>query len=204
MNILRTFLNLVMDYVDLNPKAGNKPAAAGALLIAEPLLADPNFSRSVVLLCEHSTDGTVGFVLNQETALTLTDIVEELENTDLPIYQGGPVQPDTMHVLHRIPALLGGTEVAPGIYWGGTYDSLKTLVTLNTFNPADIRLFIGYSGWSPGQLDAEIGEGSWLVTGITTDLLFDTPPADIWKKAIGFLDKKYAFLANVPANPQLN
>lgn len=183
-----------------------KQPCKGKLLIAEPFLSDPNFSRSVVLLCEHETSGTVGFVLNQPTDMSLSDVAAELEPymPVLAISQGGPVEADTLHIIHRLPEVLGGVEVADGIYWGGSYSQLQQLVMANDYNEKDIRLFIGYAGWAPGQLATEMTEGTWLTADCSAELVFECEPHLVWKRAISMLGKNYTFLANLPLDPRLN
>lgn len=191
--------------MDPDDIAGKIPPAAGKLLIATPFLSDPSFSRSVVFLCEHGPDGTLGFVLNQLMAVTLGDLLSETTYIQpLSVYQGGPVQPDTLHMLHRIPALLGGNEVAPGITWGGSYEELQHLARNYASKEGDLRLFLGYAGWTECQLEQEIQEGSWLVGEATPELIFETEPHLIWKKAISALGRNYEFLSNLPVDPQLN
>jgi putative transcriptional regulator len=178
---------------------------AGRLLIAEPFLGDTNFSRSVVLICESSETGSVGFILNHPTDLTIGDLLPELYTpSSIKIYQGGPVQVDTLHILHRLPDVLGGVEIYPGVYWGGSYEALQDLLHSTDLNPDDLRCFIGYSGWSPGQLEREMSEGSWMVSDADTHLLFDTSPKEVWKKSIEHLGKDFAYMKNLPINPQLN
>jgi putative transcriptional regulator len=193
-----------MDFFNLNTGTGITLPKAGCLLIAEPLLNDPNFVRSVIFLCEHGPEGSVGFVLNQPTSYTLQDLLPELYVSSLSIYQGGPVQGDTLHMIHRVPEIPGGMPIIDNVFWGGSYEALKDMIWRNTFEPSEIRLFIGYSGWAAGQLEQEISEGSWLVADPTEDILFETNPDEIWKKAIGLLGKKYAYLANIPIDPNLN
>lgn len=191
-----------MNPADMGTKT---PPAKGKILIATPFLSDPNFSRSVIFLCEHNDEGTVGFVLNQLTSLTLGDLVtEDVYLQPLAVYQGGPVEPETLHMLHRMENILGGTKITGDICWGGSYDTLKDIGTKDEYNEHNLRLFIGYSGWSHGQLEREISEGSWLVAEPTDELLFETEPHLIWKKAISSLGKNYSFLANMPIDPQLN
>ncbi len=193
-----------MDFLSLNKPLSNLEPAKGRLLIAEPFLNDPNFIRSVVLICEHSDEGSVGFVLNTATGLTIEDLLPGLSTSDLKIYQGGPVQVDTLHMIHRLPEILGGKEIAPGIFWGGSYDALQDAIAYNTFNADDIRLFVGYSGWSPGQLAQELKEGSWIVTEMSENVIFESSPETAWKQAVRLLGKEYAYLENLPINPSLN
>jgi putative transcriptional regulator len=192
-----------MDFLNMQ-KPKNVALATGKLLIAEPFLADPNFARSVILLCEHGDEGSVGFILNRSTELTLGDLLPELYTPLLKVYQGGPVQLDTLHMLHRMPKKFGGNEILPGVFWGGSYEALQEAILNNAYQPMDLRLFVGYSGWSPGQLDKEKEAGAWIVTDLTPELLFETEPENVWEEAIKSLGEQYAYLANLPVNPQLN
>lgn len=197
---------IAMDLLNFNDKPLNRlRPAAGKVLIAGPFLADPNFARSVILLCEHGADGTIGFVLNRLANATIGDLLPELFSSDLPVYQGGPVQLDTLHMLHRMPSLImGGNEILPGTYWGGSYEALQDVIINNKYEADDLRLFVGYSGWAAGQLERELEEGSWIVADVAPDLLFDTHPTNTWKAAIRSLGDDYAYLANMPIDPQLN
>ncbi len=192
-----------MDFLNLH-KRTNEELKTGKILIAEPFLNDPNFARAVILLCEHGPEGSVGFILNRPTQLTLGDLLPELYTPLLNVYQGGPVQLDTLHMLHRMPGVFGGNEIGPGIYWGGSYEALQETVLSNNYQPIDLRLFVGYAGWSPGQLEKEIQAGSWLVADLTPEILFETDTDLIWKNAVMSLGKDFEHLVNLPLNPQLN
>ncbi len=192
-----------LDYLD-PAKWPSLPLAGGRILIANPFLADSNFSRSVVLLCEHGAEGTVGFVLNRPTELTLSDLLPDLATPLLSIFQGGPVQLDTLHMLHRTPELYSGVEIAPGIFWGGSYDALRESISENSYQPIDLRLFVGYSGWSPGQLEAELDQASWIVADADEALLFETDNDHLWRRAVESLGGAFGNLANLPISPQLN
>lgn len=193
-----------MNFVDINMPVNKVAPSIGKLLIAEPFLSDPNFARSVILLCEHGDEGSVGFILNHATELTLSDLLPEMLNKEVPVYQGGPVQMDTLHMLHRMPEKLGGTEIIPGIYWGGSYEALQEVILTNDYKPTDLRLFVGYAGWTKDQLTKELDESSWIITEAKADLLFETEAKDVWKEAVRTLGKKYAFIENMPVNPLLN
>lgn len=190
--------------MNLHSKQEESDLKAGKILIAEPFLEDPNFVRSVIYLCEYGEDGAVGFVLNKRTDLKLNDVLPELAVNELDINQGGPVQLDTLHMLHRLPDKLGGNEISPGVYWGGSYETLQDIVSDGMPHDADLKLFLGYSGWSSGQLEQEVRDGSWLITDFAENLLFDTQPSDIWKNAVKMMGKKYLPLLNMPVNPQHN
>lgn len=181
-----------------------KSIRAGSLLIAEPFLQDPNFARTVIFICEHNDDGTVGFVLNNPTDITLGDLLPEQYSGPVPINKGGPVELNTLHMLHTVPQELGGNEIAPGIYWGGSYEKLRDVVSETDLHEEDMKLFLGYSGWTGGQLQKELEEGSWLVADASKDLLFGTASNQLWKNAIYSMGKQFEILANMPIHPQLN
>jgi putative transcriptional regulator len=103
-----------------------------------------------------------------------------------------------------MPGELGGCEIFPGIYWGGSFDVLRDMITNTSLNIADVKLFAGYAGWSVGQLDKEMDQDSWYVGSINSKLLFDTDMSDIWRKAILELGDGFAPLVNMPLNPQFN
>jgi putative transcriptional regulator len=177
----------------------------GILLIADPFLKDPNFLRTVVFLCEHKEEGSFGFVLNRQYQNTLDELIPELESHKLPVYYGGPVQQDTIHFLHQYPEEIpGGIEVFKGVYWGGDFDSVIEMIKTGTIDPARIRFFIGYSGWSTGQLSTEMTEKTWLTVKATRSLIFHHNYEEIWKDALRQLGGEYEIMINFPIDPQLN
>ena len=179
--------------------------ARGTLLIANPFLKDPNFIRSVIFLCEHKEEGSFGFVLNRKFSKTLGELIPELEEFTIPVYYGGPVQKDTIHFLHQYPDLIpGGEEVLDGVYWGGNFESLITYVKNNDIDFNKIRFFIGYSGWSEGQLDGELEEKSWLTVDAIRKLIFHNNPEETWKDSLKHLGGDYEMMINFPIDPQLN
>jgi putative transcriptional regulator len=177
----------------------------GVLLIADPFLKDPNFMRTVVFLTEHREDGTIGFVINRQYENTLDELLPEIEGHKLPVYYGGPVQMNTVHFLHRYPhEIEGGVEVMKGIYWGGDFDSVIRLINSGKADPEKIRFFIGYSGWSKGQLETEMEEKTWLTVEASRKLIFHENAEDIWKDSLKHLGGEYEMMINFPIDPQLN
>ncbi|WP_460946386.1 YqgE/AlgH family protein [Spirosoma daeguense] len=179
----------------------------GDLLIAEPFMGDTNFERSVVLVCEHSTSGTFGLVLNQLTDIHLGDVIDEV-HTDLPLFVGGPVQQNTLHFIHRRPDLIDGSiRVIDGLYWSGDFEQIKKNVNLGTLTEHDVRFFIGYSGWSEGQLDAELGQKAWIVSQsnrTSAEFLFETPTKEFWRGVLKRMGGEYKSIAHYPVDPRLN
>lgn len=177
----------------------------GSLLIAEPFLGDTNFERSVVLVCQHQDDeGTFGLVLNQTTNLTLSEVVESVY-ADVPLYLGGPVQQDTLHLIHRRPDLIDGSiRVADGLYWSGNFGQLTQAVNLGTLTERDARFFVGYSGWDAGQLAEELDKKSWFVTHTDAAFLFDTPVDAFWREVLKRMGGQFRAIAHYPTDPRLN
>lgn len=185
------------------------PSAAkvskGSLLIAKPFLGDPNFERGVILMCEHNEQGSFGFVLNQTTDLFLGDVLDETIYQDITLHLGGPVEKNTLHFIHRRPDLVaGGTEIMKDVFWGGDFENVKTLLNLNTLKQEDVMFFIGYSGWSGGQLDDEIKQDSWIISSTTSDFLFSTPPVNFWREILRNMGGEYRSIAHYPIDPRLN
>lgn len=182
------------------------PPSNGILLIAEPFLKDPNFIRSVTLLCRFDElEGAIGFVINKPHHQQLGDLLPEMAAFDLPIFVGGPVQMDTLHFLHQYPEHFpDAPEITKGIYWGGDFELLKSLIKSGDIKNDCIRFYLGYSGWDAGQLDEEIEEKSWLTVEANQDIVFNTPAEDIWKLSLKLLGGKYEMMINFPTDPQLN
>lgn len=178
----------------------------GRLLISEPFMADPNFKRSVVLLTEHSEEGSVGYILNQVGNLLLKDVIQDLWEADNQIYFGGPVAADTLHFIHRAyDKLQSGEDVGNGIYWGGNFETLKILINSNAINEDEIKFFIGYSGWDSGQLKRELEQNAWMVGNVSNaDLIFGNDEEQLWRDVVVNLGPKYAHVSNFPSDPSLN
>ncbi|MEA5460096.1 YqgE/AlgH family protein [Arcicella sp. LKC2W] len=178
----------------------------GTVLISEPFLGDPNFERSVVLICEHeTTQGSFGLILNQTSKLFLADVLEENIYPDIPLFVGGPVQHNTLHYLHRRPDVIdGGIEIMKGVTWGGNFQQVKELLNNGVLSAKDIRCFIGYSGWEIDQLNNELKKDSWIVSKTTADVIFDTPAETFWRSILKEMGGDFKVMANYPIDPRLN
>ena len=179
--------------------------APGILLIADPFLKDPNFLRTVVILCEHQEQGSFGFVLNKQIEQTLDELITDLEGHDVPVYYGGPVQMNTIHFLHQYPDLIPGSQkISNDIYWGGNFETVTALIKSKSIDLNKIKFFVGYSGWGDGQLTDELKEKSWLTVSATNNLVFNTQHDEIWKGSLQHLGGEYEMMKNFPIDPQLN
>ncbi|MGZ3750349.1 MAG: YqgE/AlgH family protein [Mucilaginibacter sp.] len=179
---------------------------AGRLLISEPFMMDPNFKRSVILLTEYSEAGAMGFVLNHQSEYLLGDLLPDLPYSEMPVYMGGPVGNDTLHFIHRCPEKIeDGIEIAEGVFWGGDFETVKGLVSSYQLTENEIKFFAGYSGWTPGQLDDEITEDTWIVSDkFNPDIAFTRDEQNMWREVVISLGQRYAHIANFPENPEMN
>ena len=169
--------------------AGHPPSvhaiARGVLLVAHPNLTDPNFQRTVVLICEHGAQGTMGVILNRPTSVRLSEAlpnVAVLKGTSYVLFAGGPVQPEGLLMLFRVvdaPDRL--REVLANVYLGLSRDVLERVITKP--NPTEtFRAYAGYAGWAPGQLEFEMAMGSWALIEADPSSIFDKAPETLWEE----------------------
>jgi putative transcriptional regulator len=178
----------------------------GDLLISEPFLPDPNFSRTVVLMCEHGEAGSFGFVLNKPSLIKGSDVLEDADTFDANLYVGGPVQQDTLHFVHRrVDIIEGGEPIIEGLNWGGNFEQLLAHIRSGAVDFTNFKFFIGYSGWEEGQLEEELQQNTWIVyKGTTPEDIFDTDPDVLWKRVLEKMGGKYKVISNYPTDPRLN
>jgi putative transcriptional regulator len=178
---------------------------SGKVLLSEPFMVDPNFKRTAVLLCEHNDEGSIGFIMNRRLDMRVDELVDDFPEFDAEVFFGGPVQTDTIHYLHNVGELLeGSVPVARGVYWGGDFGKLKFLISSELIKPRQIRFFIGYSGWSEGQLLDEMGYGSWVIANMDANYLFNTDPAKLWQVVMYNKGRNFTVLANLPEEQTWN
>ena len=169
---------------------------APSLLLSMPQLLDPNFNRTVVLLCNHNELGAFGLVVNRPLITAGRVVVnvdrataertgassEEMVREDLEVWVGGPVEPERSWILVGRDEPDQGVRVADGLYLSTSPDLVRRL--LEPDPPPNARLMVGYSGWGPGQLEAELHASAWLIGEVERDLIFDTPADRMWETAI--------------------
>ncbi|MEM8583474.1 MAG: YqgE/AlgH family protein [Bacteroidota bacterium] len=178
---------------------------SGTVLLAEPFMLDPNFKRTALLLVEHNEEGTVGFVLNRPVNMRVDELIQDFPEFDASVFYGGPVQTDTVHFLHRMGDLLEESfEVFPGVFWGGNFDKLKFLIERELITDRDIRFFVGYSGWSAGQLKSELSYGSWVTAPMDINYLFKSKPDALWAQVMGNKGNVYKVIADMPDDASYN
>lgn len=176
----------------------------GKVLISEPLLPDPHFSRSVVLLAEYEPqEGAFGFILNKATDLSISELVETFPDESFAFHYGGPVQANHLFFIHTMGDVIPDSkEVIPGLFWSGDFETILSMVSTGNLDQRSIRFFGGYSGWSAGQLENELKENSWIVSDLTVDEIMGD--SDLWKQSLKNLGSKFSILADFPENPMMN
>lgn len=186
----------------------DKKYGKGSLLIANPVLPDPNFSRTVVLLCNHDDKGSFGLVINRTAQLEASEVFSHIDVLDAykgKIYVGGPVSQSMVFFLCRssleIPEL---DTICEGVHLGSSLDTLETVYPLVEDPERNIRFYLGYSGWSGGQLAGEMEQRSWLIQDAQERFVFGDPEDQIWPEVVNSLGEKYQYLINAPVNPQWN
>ncbi len=178
---------------------------SGIILVAPPALVDPNFRKSVVLLCEHTTAGSFGLILNHRVTVAMAELMADLSSYTEPVRIGGPVQLDTLHFLHTYGSEVeGAVQIVNGVYWGGEIEELQRLFDEKRPTRDELRFFLGYAGWGEGQLEAELEAGGWILLPATLDLVFPKDPEKLWREAMIRLGGEYSLLANYPNDPGMN
>ena len=177
----------------------------GQLLLDGGQLRGSFFQRTVVLICQHDAEGAFGLVLNRATGsnvgdMIVADLPEQLKGS--PLYLGGPVQPSALSFLHT-DAFLPDANVLPNLNLGHSLDSL--LEVGESYSPTrKIRLFAGYAGWIPGQLEEEMKRKAWLTHPASLELVFDSDPEKLWQSILSRKGWKYKLLSQMPEDLSLN
>lgn len=162
---------------------------APTLLLAMPQMQDPNFSRTVVLLCKHEEEGAMGLVLNRRTDTRASTLIEldppPAGDSGLDIWVGGPVEPQRGWILLGYhPGAPESVTVCEGLYLSASSDVLRRLIEGQSERNAEHRFLLGYAGWGGGQLDSELAASAWLTADVSKQLIFGTPPERMWETAI--------------------
>lgn len=183
--------------------------APGTLLAAGPDLLDPNFMHAVVLICSHSAEGAIGFIVNRPAEYTTQEAFPDhplLGQVDLPVYQGGPVQLDALQYLHRLGTEIPGSlPIVGDVCWGGDADALAEWLRDHEDQARErVRLLIGYSGWGAGQLESELAEGVWLPAPGSAERVFSEAGETLWRTVVRSLGEAAEGLSEQPPDPSWN
>ena len=178
---------------------------SGKLLLASANMLESNFKRTVLIMCEHNEKGSLGFILNRPLEFKVSEAIAGFEEIEEMLHKGGPVQVDTVHFLHSRGDLIEDShEILPGVFWGGDKDELSFLLNTGVMHPSEIRFFLGYAGWSAGQLEAEFGEGAWYTAEASKSIVFGDAYERMWSRSVRSKGGQYQLVANAPELPGLN
>ncbi len=181
----------------------------GTLLAAWPDLMDPNFMHSVVAICQHSEEGAYGVVVNRATELTIRDLLPDhpvLGRLDHPVHLGGPVDHSTVQFLHTVPDEVPGGFCLDGKLWlGGELDAAARFLAEHGEAASEaLRIFLGYSGWGAGQLEAELESGSWIPAPPSLEAVFGEVGEVTWRRVVRSVGKEGEDLENLPPDVSWN
>ena len=182
------------------PALAEDRPAKGMFLVADRELQDPNFARSVVLLVDYGEHGAAGVIVNRRTDARLVDLLPETPGAEQVagrVFLGGPVSPEGVLVLLRAEEPPEAARpVFDDVYVSSSREILEDLVR----DGATFRVFVGYAGWAPGQLDWELRQGGWSVLPADVETVFDEAPEDVWRK---MMRRATSPLASAPSKPSL-
>ncbi|MDO9512867.1 MAG: YqgE/AlgH family protein [Bacteroidales bacterium] len=183
---------------------GIKPAV-GKVLISEPFQSDFYFKRSVVLLAEHTEEGSFGLIMNKPLDLPFKDVVKGFPDFDGRVFIGGPVKVNNVYFLHSLGHIIEGSlKIIPGLFWGGDADQIREMILKKQIKPSEIMFFVGYSGWSSQQLETELNRNAWLVSSTNADIIKNVECGNLWSHMLTRLGGKYVHWKNYPIDPLSN
>lgn len=187
------------------PSSHGKPQV-GHVLLSEPFLTDAFFGRKAVLLCEHNNEGSFGFVLNNFVDIQIGDLLDDIKAWNGRISLGGPVKNSNLYYLHSRPDIPDCIPVIDGLFMGGNFDWIKEAIRAGSIDHSELRFFIGYAGWTEGQLTDEIRSKSWFITQTDVGKIMDTSIGEdeFWKLLIQGMGDDFSHIANSPIDPNLN
>ena len=190
------------------------PLESGTFLVASLGLENSDFTRSVVVVLQHRPEElTLGVIINkplgEREKLYPAEELHSLTGglggaSGRMFYQGGPVEPRSLIFLHRVADLEDATPICDGLYTGGDLDTLRTRTELAPEESPYLRFYLGYSSWAPGQLEAEISVGAWILSPGDSDLVFSGEPETVWHLALHGMGGKYAAMSFIPEDPSVN
>lgn len=187
------------------PSSSSAASLRDHFLIAMPSLNDGYFSHAVTYICDHDAEGALGLVVNQPTELSLRDLLQHVdlepreELPEIPVYRGGPVQPEHGFVLHTgKPEWRGSQPITDSIVLTTSRDILEAINEGR--GPNRVLIALGHAGWGPGQLESELAENAWLTTRADPDILFDHPSAERWAAAAKLIGIDVNLISSAPGH----
>lgn len=182
----------------------------GHFLIASKSLLDPNFFQSVVLLIEHNDEGAMGLVINRPSEITISRALSghfDYPDDDQLIFSGGPVEQNSLFILHDDPGMdQMENPLSNGVHVGTSEDAFEEVVRRATDGDDSFkfRIVSGYAGWSQGQLEGELGRNDWKIIPAVPNLVFHSEPYEVWKLAIQEHHRLNPLIPGAPGDPRWN
>ena len=174
-------------------------------LISDPFLQEDYFSRSIIFLCEHNNEGSFGFVINNFISVNLHELDENFPEIETQISIGGPIEVNSLYFIHAFGEQIQNSAViSEGIYLGGDFQELSNLIKTEPALIDKVRFFIGYAGWSAGQLQKEITTNSWVTIDIPATSIFKAKTKQNWKRYMYDLGGKFKIMSKFPKDPNNN
>ena len=174
----------------------------GTILISKPFIEDKRFEKTIILIVELSSEGTVGFIINKKPTKPVDVIIENCPQLNIKAKYGGPVSTNNLFFIHQYPDLITNSqEIKKGVFWGGELEDVLQKCQSGQISSDDILFFVGYTGWEKNQLEKEIEEGSWIIYNM--DLHQIKHDLD-WSKLLVDINQEYEVWATAPSNFHLN
>ena len=167
-------------------------------------MEDTFFKQSVVLLCEHNTEGSFGVNLNNNFGGSIVDLVPEIKSEEFSVCLGGPVEPNNLFYIHNLGEKIENSyNIKQGLWTGGDFEQVVSLINDKIIQKDQIRFFLGYSGWEKDQLSFELSIHSWIVSSINNNKIM-LPKKNLWRDILKQMGGKYKLISNFPETPSLN
>ena len=178
---------------------------AGDILIAKPFLQDGHFKRSVIYMCEHNKEGSLGFIINKSHGMVLRDIFPHLKNGNFPLFEGGPMSPNQLFYTHTLGLKLSDSQhIIDDVYWGGNFFELSQMIENDEVNANQVRFYIGYSGWGEDQLNQEVENDMWFTKNAQYIDLLRLAPQELWGEELIKINPSYKVFSDYSYDPSLN
>lgn len=191
----------MIDLTFTNPVEPEK----GKFLISDPFLNEDYFRRSIIFLCEHNDEGSFGFVINNFISVNLHELDENFPKIETQISLGGPIEVNSLYFIHTFGEQIQNSAIiTEGIYLGGDFQELSNIIKKDETLINQVRFFIGYAGWSAGQLEKEITSNSWIVIDVDSTDIFKTKAKQNWKRYMHDLGGKFKIMSKYPIDPNTN
>ena len=184
----------------------NNEPKKGSLLLSEPFMSDQYFGRAVILLCSHDEKGSFGFVLNNYIDINLNKLDDSFPKIKTRISVGGPVDTKHLYYIHSLGNKIDGSvEITDGIFLGGDYTKLISLLKKDINLIKNVRFFLGYSGWDANQLLDEFKEKSWVaVNNINDNVIMNDAEDNLWQYCMSKQGNRFKVMSNFPIDPNFN